>query len=189
MRGMGVGVVLVGMMACSGGSDAPPEAPATATPSPPPPPPDVQQRPPQDGALPLRGSLCLSGEQTLFSCMVEGSRLASLCGGGGEPISWLQFRLGRMDAMDMRVPQGQEGSLEAFRYGRHTRPMATQLGVKVSTGRMTVELSEDFVDGEQAQGVVITAPSGAETVLPCKEPMSGGLMGLESVLEPEPLWR
>lgn len=168
---------LVGMgMGCGGGKKPSPEVPSAVeerpaapptTASLPPPPPGVGRVPPPGlGALPVQGALCLEGEETFFSCAVPDSRIASLCGrlegeGEGEGEEWLQFRLGRLDELEVRFPPGPEQSLSVFSYGASEGRVV----VALSNGRTAYALE----DGGGWSGLRVTAPSGTETWLACVE--------------------
>ena len=204
MRCLAWPLILSMLTACSGAKDHPPEAvtpppvptPTATTPPPPPPPtgpggstPDGRALPPRLGAIPTDGSLCQGGEEVIFSCAISESRIVSLCGDlAGDP-GWLQLRLGRLDALEVRWPPGPEQSIEAFTYGVYTRAQVTMQGAEVSTGRTRYEVYDDDVEGTVAAGVRVTMPSGTVTDLPCEGARRGDLLRLRDRLEPVPLWR
>ena len=69
-------------------------------------------------------SLCHQGETTFFSCTVKGGKIVSLCGEGftldsysnyvADFDSWLQYRFGLPEKIEISFPSRRRNSLEKF---------------------------------------------------------------------------
>lgn len=67
-------------------------------------------------------TLCKAGETTYFSCALKGGKVVSVCGSGevepaeGSPrsASWLQYRMGRPQALELVFPKQKDGSVAKF---------------------------------------------------------------------------
>ena len=147
-------------------------------------------------APPARGgfssdTLCVEGEQIIFSCALQGSgKFASLCGSkkltGDE--SYLQYRFGRLRNIEFEFPKEKEGSQKKFAYEHYFRARFDETEISFENGGYRYTLF-DYYNGEQSPvrrqtGVRVKAngQQAQEVTLRCQSRFKAYYTGLPEVL-------
>jgi hypothetical protein len=104
--------------------------------------------------------LCLTGEETYFSCEIRGSRKnVSVCGGTG----WLQYRFGTTNHIELTFPSEREGSLRRFQGASRIHKAADVAAEFLMFQRGGIEYSVTAMNGgSEFNGVSVLVP-GAKT--------------------------
>ena len=157
------------------------------------------------GAPASNATLCTAGETTFFSCRLDRStKVASLCGHGGAPRPWLQYRIGVPGKpAELRVPMSIDDPDMASRFF-FDGPAATRDGSFWSVGvwfenvdtiyeLQTWQEHEYREGGDTASGIVVwrsARPQERGRIVQCAGPSpSGTLEAARDVVEAmSPSW-
>ena len=112
-------------------------------------------------------SLCRAGEQVLFSCKVaDGPKFVSVCGSNrlDAKRGYVQYRFGRVGALELEYPQGLEETQRAFRYAHYFRAQVDRTELSFERGGYKYALY-DYYEGDvrpviAEAGVRVTRPGG-----------------------------
>lgn len=139
-------------------------------------------------------TLCTSSEEVYFSCQVANGKVVSLCGGLSETDStqsWLQYRFGQPQRIELAYPARREGSLMQFtgesRWGAGVRLHTVEF--KNHGARYLIENSYSSLTEESFLGVRVTPSHSQQAVdLHCR--LNGSITdrfeSLAALLDPVP---
>lgn len=143
----------------------------------------------------LGATLCGPDEQAFFDCQLKGSaKQLSLCGSRSltQDSAYLQYRFGRLGALELEFPRERVGSLRQFHLAHYIRPQVDRTELEFSNGGYRYTLFDDY-DGEQkparrSRGISVTGPGDtAKTVdLVCGTGGVSHLNTLEKVVPYDP---
>lgn len=145
---------------------------------------DARQSPPRPTAKAMPASHCKPGEQVLFSCALRNSaKIASLCASPELDVEkgYLQYRFGRLDALEFDFPSGRAGSASHFRIAHYTRFQTSRTAIRFRNGGHVYSLY-DYYEGEEkpagdGAGVMVD-----DKDLACARPYVSHLMRLQDIL-------
>jgi len=128
-------------------------------------PPVLRLRKPGNASRQPATSLCRIDEQVLFSCKVaDGSKLISLCGSRQlvAKTGYVQYRFGKVGALELQFPQKLEDTQAAFRYAHYFRAQVDRTELRFENGAYKYALY-DYYEGDvrpeiKAAGVRVTPP-------------------------------
>jgi hypothetical protein len=132
-------------------------------------------------------SLCLTGEQTLFSCRIaKSSNQVALCAAAQlDETGWLLYRFGVPGKIALEFPEKREGSLQRFGLKHYMRYQTDYTDIAFNIGKTQYSVY-DYYQGEEkpayARGVRVTSETGKETDLPCRGKVKSDLLKLEGLL-------
>lgn len=117
-------------------------------------------------AVGMSQTLCRANEVDYFSCVTApANKIVSVCGnitkGGIDDDSWLQYRFGRTDAIELAYPTTKRGSIEKFEGNHFNKYRVIDLRFVSGKTLYGVELNDAY-DGEDAQAR--HKPSGGVSV-------------------------
>jgi hypothetical protein len=135
--------------------------------------------------------LCRADEQVLFSCKVaDGSKFASVCGSKrlDAKLGYVQYRFGKVGALELEFPQGIEGTQREFRYAHYFRARVDRTELSFERGGYRYSLY-DYYEGDvkpvvEEAGVRVTPPGGEQKAveLRCRGRVVSRLGVLSSVV-------
>jgi hypothetical protein len=122
-------------------------------------------------------SLCAAAEHAYFSCSTAKGKMIALCGSApGAATPWLQYRFGKVGAVELTFPTKKEGSLGAFLWERHVHVNSMSYTVRFTNSGFTYEVFDQNTMGsatDHGAGVLVDRPTdggNAKTVsLLCRE--------------------
>ncbi len=125
-------------------------------------------------------SLCEAHEHQYFSCATSKTKRLALCGSEpGAPTAWLQYRFGKVGALELAFPAKKEGSLKAFLWERHLHVNSMSFAVRFVNGGFSYLLFDQNTMGsatDHGAGVLIdkatTLPDGGVTLASASKTVS-----------------
>jgi len=120
-------------------------------------------------------SLCRADEQILFSCKVADARkLVSVCGSKwlDAKRGYVQYRFGRVGALELEFPRGREATQGAFRYMHYFRAQVDRTELSFENGGYRYVLY-DYYEGDvrpaiKEAGVRVSPPGGEQEAVEIK---------------------
>lgn len=120
---------------------------------------------------------CKDTELAYFSCQIDGStKVVSLCGGNLEAgngqrnaAMWLQYRFGKLNALELAYPASRKNSLSKFKGEFHAGQSASVQTIRFVVNQYTYDVGTAFsaVTGEGFNGVIIKRHGGNSMRLAC----------------------
>ena len=138
-------------------------------------------------------SLCRADEQTLFSCKVADTKFASVCGSRrlDAKRGYVQYRFGRVGALEFEFPRAREATQRAFRYAHYFRARVDRTELSFESGGYSYVLY-DYYEGDvrpviKEAGVRVSAPGGGQEAVEirCRSGVVSRLGLLSSVVPGE----
>lgn len=132
-------------------------------------------------------SLCLAGEQIVFSCRIANSaKQLALCAAPQlDEKGWLVYRFGAPGKVELEFPEKREGSLQRFGFKHYMRYQTDYTDIAFNIGKTQYSVY-DYYQGEEkptyARGVLVTTETGKELDLPCRGKVRSSLLQLEDLL-------
>ncbi len=132
-------------------------------------------------------SLCQASEQTIWTCTTTKNKIASVCASKdlAEDKGYVQYRFGSAGKIELEYPKARADSAQKFKYSRYTRPLVTMLTLEFENEGVVYEIHDDDNSEEKPpiRAASIDVTDGAkETSVVCKQPVSGSLMKLETIV-------
>ena len=136
-------------------------------------------------------SLCRNEEQIIFSCAVARSpRIVSICGSKllDHRNGYLQYRFGRVGAVELQFPRDRANTQIAFRYAHYFRAQVDRTEITFHNQNYTYVLfsyyENDINPPIKEAGVRVTRHNsdGTEAELKCRENPVSHIGVLESVI-------
>ena len=143
-------------------------------------------------------SLCRANEQVFFNCKAANGKLISLCGSKRltATTGHLQYRFGKIGAVELQFPEKLEGSQREFRYDHYFRYRVDRSDITFKSGGYEYTVF-DYWDGDmkpegRTSGVTVQSLSKEQDYvqIDCRVRGVSRLVALEEVvpaLEPSVL--
>jgi len=137
-------------------------------------------------------SHCGVGETDYFSCETSTKRkVASICGNIREEentaTSWLQYRFGRLEKIELIYPNNKSGSLKKFEANNFIKYGTVSIRFINGDALFDLTVSTDHeVDGEKiagSSGITVTLNKDRYFNIPCKKVTADRLTSLAMELE------
>ena len=132
-------------------------------------------------------SLCQSKEQVIWNCTTTKNKIASVCASKvvTDEKGYVQYRFGTSGKIELELPKSQTNSQNFFRYSRYTRPLVTMLTLTFENNGFSYEIHDDDNSEEKppirAASIDVTNGDKSSSIT-CRQPVSGSLMKLETVV-------
>lgn len=125
----------------------------------------------------LRGeSLCFSNEQVVFSCHIKG-KIVSVCIGAAnnDKPEYMQYRFGRVGAVELALPKEHGNSFRAFKGGR-LQPNREAVGyLRIKNGQFAyVTYQGAATYGDLPGGLIVEKDGAIISNRHCNEKTGGG---------------
>jgi hypothetical protein len=121
------------------------------------------------------GGLCAASEATYFACDTRQKKTIAIC---GSPPSSVQYRFGRVGAVELAHPEHASQGPGRLLYAHHFRASSDRTEVSFSNGSTTYAVFDYSDDGKRRAGVRVEAGGRAVELL-CAGAVVSRLRSLE----------
>ena len=137
-------------------------------------------------------SLCKATEQIFFNCAVKSGKIISLCASKQltAKTGYLQYRFGKIGALELQFPEKLEGSQSAFRYDHYFRPRVDRSDIVFKNAGYEYTVFDDW-EGDvkpeiRQSGVSVVSLTNEKdtTQLDCRGPRVTRLGALDEIVPP-----